>query len=573
MAGNVRAIGGGWREVSGLPDIEAARSRLAETPGVTDVVRDYYRHALAPVGTISGVGDPGYGKYQQYLRASMGFDKAWRRSSGRGITVAVVDTGVDRNHEDLPRVRRGKDFVDGGRPNDLNGHGTFVAGVIGAERGNHRGIAGASRATILPVRVLGRNGFGRDSDISAGIRWAARHGADIINLSLGGKRTSALLRDAVKFAYRHGSLVVAASGNSGSARPLYPAAYDQAVAVGATDVADRVTFFSEYGDWLDVVAPGHRIASTYPGDRYAIGDGTSFAAPLVSGAAALALGKHPHWSSSRLRQALVRGAADAGPVGPDPFTGFGVLDVGGLVGGAARQAVASTGPTTGTTPSTARLLTHNSTVHGTPEGTATWFRLPVDKAKRVTVSANLNISQRGVLRGDVELALYNSHYRRLDLADDRNGGGTEHVTAVADHDVYVRVSNTSDTRWPGQVAMGFGTEPRRPVAVDGPNGSAPLLIGSDPAPESYGQPRGAPLTLTLSTEVASRSVSSRSVRLVDGLTGTAIDRKVKVIGNTLIVTPERRLRAGTDYALSLEGLRGPGSQRLAPLRVGFRTSR
>ena len=113
---------------------------------------DHVRHSF---------GDTYYRRYQPYLRASMDVDKAWNRSSGRGVTVAVVDTGVDPRHEDLPRLLRGRDFVSGDSDaSDGEGHGTFVAGVVAAQRDNGRGIAGVSRASIMPVRVLERPRIG-----------------------------------------------------------------------------------------------------------------------------------------------------------------------------------------------------------------------------------------------------------------------------------------------------------------------------------------------------------------------------------------------------------------------------
>lgn len=558
----VERLGGCWLLLRGA-DAET-RARVAAGPSVLHVERDHRRRVF---------GDPAYRRYQPYLRASMDVDDAWRHASGRGVTVAVIDSGVDPHHEDLPRVLRGRDFVDGDRrASDPLGHGTFVAGVVAAERDNRRGIAGVSRAAVLPVRVVNSRGWGRDSDIAAGIRWAARQDADIINLSLGGPRAGALMRDAVRFAVRQGSLVVAAAGNSGGARPMYPAAYPEVLAVGSTDTSDRLADFSQHGAWLDLVAPGVRIASTVPGDRYALGDGTSFSAPLVAGAAALAAGRHPRWSAQRLRSALVLSAADAGPVGPDPFTGYGVIDVDGLVGGGAKQAVASTGPSRGTTPGSARPLDRGSEVRGTPEGTATWFRLPVDSPTRVAVGAGLSTARRGVLRGDVELTLYDAALRPIETSDRRSGAGRERVSAVVGDDVYVRVSNTAPTRWPGTVGMSLSRDPASAGAVVTGTGRRPTLLASTPAPESYGHPRADPLTLVLGFSVQASSVSPRTVQLVDGHTGQTVARRVTVAGDTLVVTPAASLATRSDYAVVLDGLRRSSGTRVAAVvRVGFRT--
>ncbi len=565
-AANHRAkpLGGGWYLLRGVEDTAAARSALRSAPEVQHVQVDRVRRTF---------GDPFFRRYQPYLRASMDVDLAWSRSSGRGVTVAVVDTGVDPRHEDLPRLLRGRDFVSGDDDaTDSQGHGTFVAGVIAAQRDNERGIAGVSRASILPVRVMNDRGVGLDSNISRGIRWAAGEGADIINLSLGSGQRSRILRDAVNYATRQGSLVVASSGNSGKAHPKYPAAYPQVVAVGATDLRDRMTSFTSHGPWLDLVAPGVNIASTVPGDGYAIGGGTSFSAPLVAGVAALVLGKHPRWSVEQLRSALLAGAADAGPVGPDPFTGMGVVDADGLVGGPAKRAVDVTGPTAGTLPVSAQQLRRDSVVPASnPEGTDRWFRLEIGKATRVIVTAGIRTAKAGVRRGDIELTLYDSALRRLDVADDRVGAGTESVRAVANDDVFVRVRNLKDTRWPSTVDLGLQRSLANPGNVQLGSGPRPTLIESTPLPESYGAPLSGAIGLLMGSAVATRSVNPGSVRLLDGETGERLPRSVVVSGSTLTVTPDAPLGPTRTYAVVLDGIRTTGGRVLAAARVGFRT--
>ncbi|HUV47969.1 MAG TPA: S8 family serine peptidase [Actinomycetes bacterium] len=561
-----KALGGNWYLVRGIDDLTEARATLTASPGVRQVQVDHIRRTF---------GDPYYRRYQPYLRASMDIDTAWKRSSGRGVTVAVVDTGVDPNHEDLPRPLRGRDFVGGDNDaSDPNGHGTFVAGVIAAKRNNGRGIAGVSRAAILPVRVLNARGFGRDSDISRGIRWAASNGADVINLSLGGGRSSRILRDAVRAATRKGALVVAASGNSGGTRPMYPAAYKQVVAVGATDLKDRMTWFTDHGPWLDVVAPGVDIISTVPRNGYAIGDGTSFSSPLVAGAAALALSDHRRWSASKLRAALIRGAADAGPVGPDPFTGVGVIDVDGLVGGRAKRSVSTTDPTSGTTPITALPLSGGSIVPtSNPEGTARWFRLDIADPTTVTVTATMRAAKSGVRRGDIELAMYDSSFGRLDNANDRSGAGKETVRAVVDDVIYVRVRNTRATRWPSPVKLGLDQAGASAANVQVGSAPRPTLVETTPVAESYRASRSGTIALLLGSGLAANSINPRSVQLIDGETGLKVSRDVSVSGQTLTITPDSTLGGGRTYSVTLIGLRTSGGRSLSDARVGFRTVR
>jgi hypothetical protein len=559
-----RPLGGRWFSVRGVADATAARARLETVPGVVVVQRDHVREAF---------GDQYYRRYQPYLRASMDVNTAWQHSSGRGATVAVLDTGVDANHEDLTRVLRGRDFVDGDhKTQDPIGHGTFVAGVIAAQRDNRKGIAGVSRASILPARVLNAKGYGHDSKIAKAIRWATNQDVDIINMSLGGARSGPILRDAVKYANNHGVLVVAAAGNDGGTKPRYPAAYADAVAVGATDWRDRLVWWSQHGDWVDVVAPGVKIASTVPGDHYATGSGTSFSAPLVSGSAALLLAKHPAWSVDQLHQALLRGAADAGPVGPDPFTGLGVLDVDGMVGGSAKAAVHLTGALTGTSPGNARVLRKDSVVPASsPEGTDRWFTLDITTPTRLTVSARGRGSSN-TLRGDIELGLFDAGYGRLDVENARSGLGAEHVSAVVDDTVLIRVRNLKDTRWPATINLGFSRADANPANVEAGGSPRPVLITSSPAPESYEIDPSQPIEFTTGVNIRTASIDQTSIRLLDGESGSVVSTNVTPTVDGWQVTPLTPLNATRDYALVLDGLRTTSGNLVPYTRVGFRTA-
>ena len=560
-----RALGGRWFSIGGVVNSDAARARLNNSPGVVAVQRDHVRGAF---------GDQYYQRYQPYLRASMDVNAAWHHSSGRGVTVAVLDTGVDASHEDLARVLRGRDFVDGDhKTQDPVGHGTFVAGVIAAQRDNRRGVAGVSRASILPGRVLNAKGYGRDSRIAKAIRWATHQDVDIINMSLGGRRGGPILRDAVNYANNHGVLVVASAGNDGGTKPRYPAAFSDAVAVGATDWRDRMVWWSQHGSWVDLVAPGVKIASTVPDDQYALGSGTSFSAPLVSGAAALLLSKHPSWTVDELHDALLAGAADAGPVGPDPFTGLGVLDVDGMVGGAAKFAVGDTGPSSGTSPGNAHALHKDSVVPASsPEGTDRWFRLDIGSPTRITVSGRGGSDGPATLRGDIELALFDSGYGRLDLGDTASGLKAEQVSAVVDDTVYLRVRNLQDTRWPASINLGFTRRAANPANVENGGAPHPVMITSSPLQESYGADPTQAIQLTTGVNIRTSSVDQTSIRLLDGESGGAVPIDVAATVDGWQVSPLTPLVATRAYALVLDGLRTPGGGRVPFTRVGFRTA-
>ena len=212
---------------------------------------------------------------------------AWNLTHGSpDVTIAVVDTGVDLNHQDLQgKLTSGYDFVDNdATPGDEHGHGTHCAGIAGAAWGNSKGIAGAGAdCTIMPVRVLDADGSGLSDQVASGIEWAVDHGAKIISLSLGGPAPSNVLNDAVNYAWDHGAVVVCAAGNDGTATRNYPAAYTHVISVGATNQNDSRASFSNFGDWVMVAAPGENIYSTLPNNQYGYMGGTSMATPHVAG--------------------------------------------------------------------------------------------------------------------------------------------------------------------------------------------------------------------------------------------------------------------------------------------------
>ncbi|WP_243735170.1 S8 family peptidase [Paenibacillus turpanensis] len=230
-----------------------------------------------------------YFSYYQYGPQMVNAPAAWDVTLGsEEITIAVVDTGVQIGHPDLEqKIVPGADFVDGGLPNDGNGHGTHVAGIAAAVTNNARGIAGmAPLVRIMPVRVLDSSGGGSLSAVANGIVFAANQGAKVINLSLGSTSGSYTLQNAVNYAWSKGAVLVAAAGNEGVSTPNYPAYYANVLAVASTDSSDRKSTFSNYGTWVEVAAPGTDILSTYPGG-YVFLSGTSMAAPHVAGLAAL----------------------------------------------------------------------------------------------------------------------------------------------------------------------------------------------------------------------------------------------------------------------------------------------
>jgi len=312
---------------TGLRPNAVVASGVASGSRVLSVEADVAVHAAV----TAGENDPL--RPQQWALDQTSFEKAWSATRGAGVTVAVIDTGVDAAHQDLGSVvLPGVDFIDPGRDGryDPDGHGTHVAGIIGARVDNGLGIAGAAPDVhILPVRVLDANGDGVSSNVVAGIIWAADHGARVISMSLGGG-VSGGMQIAMQYAIQKGAVVLAAAGNNGTSgnAAVYPAAYPEAIAVGAFQENLTRAPFSNIGGYVDVSAPGNLILSTWSSSSssYAVASGTSMATPYAAAEAALIISENPALSVSAVTSILENTARDAGPVGVDPYYGHGLID-------------------------------------------------------------------------------------------------------------------------------------------------------------------------------------------------------------------------------------------------------
>lgn len=340
---SVRAVQGLGVQVAAvrLGNLDSALSALRADPSVVYAEPAYRVKAYdLPTRAFKGLGfninDPMYA--QQYAPQIVHAPEAWSVTRGAGVTVAVVDTGVDLTHPEFQgRLVPGYNATNrAGDGRDDHGHGTHVAGIVAASANNGAGIVGiAPEAKVMPIKVLAADGSGSDAEVADGIVWAVDHGADVVNMSLGGPGESKVLGDAVAYALQKGVPVIAAMGNDGSDEKSYPAAYPGVLAVGATDAKDQAADFSQWGDWISVSAPGVQILSTLPtykvnlndygfSQNYAVLDGTSMATPAVAGLAALIKARYASLSPSQLK-ARIEAATDKVPgvTGYDPHFGFG----------------------------------------------------------------------------------------------------------------------------------------------------------------------------------------------------------------------------------------------------------
>ncbi|MGD2250862.1 MAG: S8 family peptidase [Candidatus Methanofastidiosia archaeon] len=309
-----------------------AKQELVSNVKVKFVQPDYYRQYMEPASTTDVAPTS---QVIPWGVDRIDADKAWRYSTGKEVRVGIIDTGIDRDHPDLRRNIKGgintiapsPQYPDPEDFDDDHGHGTHCAGIIGAVN-NSIGVVGVAPDCFLyGIKAFDSSGSAYTSDCIEGIEWCIEHEMQVISMSWGSYDSDDALEEMCKIAWDRGIILVAAAGNEGYYLPdLYPAGYETVMAISATDINDNIAPWSNYGEEIELAAPGVNILSTYMGGGYALMSGTSMACPHVSGTAALVFAMHPEWNNLRVRKVLQKTAEDLGPPGWDPYYGFGLVD-------------------------------------------------------------------------------------------------------------------------------------------------------------------------------------------------------------------------------------------------------
>ena len=480
------------------------------------------------------------------------------------VVVAVIDTGVDLTHPDLVGanvVAPRNEVWNNTDVTDDNGHGTHVAGTILAQTDNATGIAGiAPGASLMPIKVLDESGMGFFSDILDGVDWARTHGADVINLSLGGilePAQVALIQPTFTAARAAGILVVAASGNSGSPIMEYPAGLNGVVSVAAVDATDLQADFSTFNRGVDISAPGVDILSTTAGD-YEEFSGTSMASPHVAGVAALIWSARPSLGAAELEAVLRAAAVDLGDPGRDNVYGSGRLDA----EAALAEAVPSPLPDLEPAPGFTDPLTITFTSPAVP-------RTQASRSVNVAWTTSHPVIDGIVLRLSWRLVNGNCPDPETTSYDDAwflDFASPIHETGLPAGFCY---------RWDAiaidEEAQLAETLSERVSIVDR---ISPTIKSRTPKSGATGVSTRTSVKVVFSEPV--RGVSGSTLRLKNLTTGLLVRAKVtyKASTRTATINPNKSMFHGHRYAVVvLRGIKDPSGNRLAPTSWSFRTSR
>lgn len=358
--GKARKIGQSTLHIVDLPPNVSEKGvveKLSHNPNIKFVELDRRRKSsFVP-------NDPYYGS--EWHLAKVGASTAWDTTQGSGMTIAILDSGIDTTHPDLvPNIVAGYNLVDNNtNVADICGHGTAVAGTAAASSNNGAGVAGvAGQAKIMPLRIASIDSYGcyaYDSTIASALTYAADHGVRIANVSYGPLAGSATVQNAAQYMKSKGGLVFVSAGNDGVNENT--AATSTMIPVSATDGNDALASWSSYGDYVALAAPGTGIYTTSQGGSYGGWNGTSFSSPLAAGVGALVMAANPSLDNLSVEKILYSTAADLGTAGRDIYFGYGRVNAAAAVA-AAKSTVVTVDTTAPTAAITAPLA--SSTVSG-----------------------------------------------------------------------------------------------------------------------------------------------------------------------------------------------------------------
>ncbi|TQJ12129.1 subtilisin family serine protease [Kribbella jejuensis] len=554
--------------------------KVKADPAVELASLSYRRHVAAVPN------DPYFGSLQQAYLNTVRVPQAWdvSKSTGNQI-VAVLDSGIDAGHPDLAgHLVAGYNAVSTTRPNpvDDNGHGTMVAGIIAAGTNNGAGLAGVGWSSkVMPVKVAGSNGVANDLDLVEGIDWAVAHGATVLNISIANPGDNAVLHDAITRAIAKGVIVVAAAGNDGSDVAQYPAAYPEVIAVGATNAGGVLTDFSSYGDWVDVAAPGWDIVST--GARnlsqspYWLCSGTSCAAPIVAGVAALVKNKWPTLTPAQVQARIKAYARDAGPRGIDPYYGAGMLDAYAALGGRWAADFPINPIDLNDTPERAIPLSSSIRTTISTEGETDWYEVVSSAARNLSVTLTgpeFNGDKYAVNFGP-RIDVYDGNLRSLASAVTPYPAGSQWgpLTAATNVNVtagstFIAVRNANGSRDTRQYELDIadGSDGGSKPGVDYP------VREVSPPDLASGQRLDTRPVVTFARDVVAGSVNASTVRFLNGKTGAAIGAAVAYDAENkqAVLTPSAPLLDNTPYRISVNGVQ-EASGGLEPFSSVFST--
>ena len=303
--------------------LEKVKAALAKNPHISYAENNFI--------AASGFEPDDYQYPSQWHLPKISAPEGWDMSIGsESIPVAIIDSGVDPNHQDLwEKLIPGYNFIDENTDtHDVYGHGTAVAGTAAAVTNNFVGVAGVAwENPIMPLMVLNSDNRATYYDIARAITHAADQGIRVINISLGGSSSSSTLQNAVNYAWNKGAVIFACAMNNSSTTPYYPAACSHVIAVSATTSADTLASFSNYGNWIDISAPGASILTTKMGGGYGSRNGTSFSSPIAAGLAALILSANPCLTNDQVVDIITQNADDLGEPGFDTYYGYGRVNL------------------------------------------------------------------------------------------------------------------------------------------------------------------------------------------------------------------------------------------------------